>query len=557
MNDPMGFSAAATSSAPVEKILKVRSEQVLDVSKCELVLNLGVFFDGTGNNMIIDKPKLQHTNIVRLYENYKLSLKEGYDCLYVPGVGTPFPEIGEKGESNLGNGFAIGCEERVLYALCWLLNAFHLAAMGGPLWNNDEVKALCRTQSRNFNINLREDTDQLSKMGLADGLRMPYFFGDGKRESILREQGRAMQSKLAHAKPRIKECFIDIFGFSRGAAEARVFASWLNQILVKGAFAGIPVHFRFLGIIDTVASAGFFSGIVSGIAGGDGGHSGWAHHESLLIPTSVKNCVHMVAMHELRKNFPLDSVRINGVLPSNCQEIAYPGAHSDVGGGYAPGELGVSVGTTPYESDSLKLSQIPLKHMFQCASAAGVPFALNRSSFDSFAIHPRLDKAFRDFLAVSGSHPRQMHEWLQPYLNWRNEIRERFSSQQHVQRATEKDRKLLIDFNRWFCAHEQVLRNRAKRSIQLPGFSGMLQRAPEAPFDSQAQEIWAIANSAAPTCADLHAMFDGFVHDSMAGFNHQSVELSGYWRYRKGFLGTALVRTADASPENEQTRNTA
>jgi hypothetical protein len=118
--------------------------------------------------------------------------------------------------------------------------------------------------------------------------------------SVESKQMRELQSKLMHAKPRVKECFIDIFGFSRGAAEARVFTSWLNQILDVGKFAGVPLHFRFLGIIDTVASAGFFSGIVGGVVGGDGGHSGWAHHESLAIPESVKNCVHMVAMHELR-----------------------------------------------------------------------------------------------------------------------------------------------------------------------------------------------------------------------------------------------------------------
>jgi hypothetical protein len=558
MNDPMGFSTTTTLSAPTEKIQKVQSLSMLDAEKCEIILNLGVFFDGTRNNMAIDKPKLQHTNIVRLFENYKRSLKDGYDCLYIPGVGTPFPEIGETGESNLGNGFAIGCEERVLYALCWLLNAFHRAGVGPPLWNDDEVKALCRTQSRNLNFTHHEDAVALKKLGLDDGLRMGHFFG-GERESILNRQVKQLRSKLAHSKPRVKECFIDIFGFSRGAAEARVFTNWLNQLLDGGKFAGVPLHFRFLGIFDTVASAGFFSGMAGGVVGGDGGHSGWAHHESLVIPASVKNCVHMVAMHELRKNFPLDSVRLKGVLPPNCHEFAYPGAHSDVGGGYAPGELGVSVGATPYESDSLKLSQIPLKHMFECAIAAGAPLALKSSGspYNSFAIHPQLEQVFRDFLAVSGPRPRQMHEWSQPYLNWRNEIRNRFSSQQHVLRATEKDRKLLIEFNKWFCAHEQVLRSRTTRNVQLLSFVGLLQRIPEVLLDPEAQNIWTIANSAAPTCASLHTMFDGFVHDSMAGFNHQSIELSGYWRYRKGFLGTELVRTADASPENEQTRNMA
>lgn len=44
--------------------------------------------------------------------------------------------------------------------------------------------------------------------------------------------------------------------------------------------------------------------------------------------------------------------------------------------------------------------------------------------------------------------------------------------------------------------------------------------------------------------------FDDFVHDSMAGFDHCSFELTGYWRYRKGYLGRSdarIVSNDDAS----------
>ena len=33
-------------------------------------------------------------------------------------------------------------------------------------------------------------------------------------------------------------------------------------------------------------------------------------------------------------------------------------------------------------------------------------------------------------------------------------------------------------------------------------------------------------------------MFDLYVHDSLAGFDHNSIEMSGYWRYRRGFIGS-------------------
>ncbi|WP_206337544.1 phospholipase effector Tle1 domain-containing protein, partial [Pseudomonas viridiflava] len=83
----------------------------------------------------------------------------------------------------------------------------------------------------------------------------------------------------------------------------------------------------------------------------------------------------MVAMHEIRKNFPLDQVAVGDVMPENCHEFAYPGAHSDVGGGYAPGGLGLAIGDSPEDGDTRKLSQIPLNHMFECAVAAGTPMS--------------------------------------------------------------------------------------------------------------------------------------------------------------------------------------
>ena len=46
-------------------------------------------------------------------------------------------------------------------------------------------------------------------------------------------------------------------------------------------------------------------------------------------------------MHENRPSFPLDRiVRPDGSLPPGASEYAFPGMHSDVGGGYAPSEQG-------------------------------------------------------------------------------------------------------------------------------------------------------------------------------------------------------------------------
>ncbi|MFY0583563.1 hypothetical protein ACN28S_63020 [Cystobacter fuscus] len=46
----------------------------------------------------------------------------------------------------------------------------------------------------------------------------------------------------------------------------------------------------------------------------------------------------MIAAHEIRNSFPVDSVLQGNSYPKNCREMVYPGAHSDVGGGYRRGE---------------------------------------------------------------------------------------------------------------------------------------------------------------------------------------------------------------------------
>jgi Uncharacterized alpha/beta hydrolase domain (DUF2235) len=57
----------------------------------------------------------------------------------------------------------------------------------------------------------------------------------------------------------------------------------------------------------------------------------WAN--GLEIPPLIEQCVHMVAAHEIRNSFPLDSALQGLQYPFNVREMVYPGAHSDVGGG--------------------------------------------------------------------------------------------------------------------------------------------------------------------------------------------------------------------------------
>ncbi len=133
---------------------------------------------------------------------------------------------------------------------------------------------------------------------------------------------------------------VDIIGFSRGAAEAREFA---NRIARKRS----PVTVRFMGLFDTVASIGI---------PGNGVNPGY----DLSIGNDIKYVFQATANDERRTLFPLHSIKSNtgiGNTPTRI-EIGFPGAHSDVGGGYEDGDL----------------SDGPLMEMWKRGKAACVPF---------------------------------------------------------------------------------------------------------------------------------------------------------------------------------------
>ncbi len=563
MNEIPTVKIAATLTAPTKLVKPVRPNNPIDSSKCECYVNVGFFFDGTNNNRKIDSPKLGHSNIVRLYESYLENSKKQTFKHYMFGVGTPFPEINETGKSTLGNGFGIGCEARVLYAMLKFIDSIHEVAFEEALFSENQIRALCSVGIKTAAAST--DVTALAELGLDTGLLMPDFFGTGIRDEFFQVKIKEMAVKLAsNKKPIIKECFLDVFGFSRGAAEARVFCSWLEQLMDKGRFAGIPVRFRFLGIMDTVASGGFWSSVNAGLRNVPGGHSGWADVKYLRLPKGIENCVHMVAMHEFRKNFPLDEAGVDGVLPPNTQEFAYPGAHSDVGGGYDPAELGVSVGTDWIISDSLKLSQIPLNHMYDCAIAAGVPMDKSRAIvgkwFDPFAMAPALTKAYNDFLTFSGCTARPMNVWSQRYLNWRWQNRLAYSSLEHVKKANKSDKVKLQKFNEILMDDAELIERAAIREKQggilsfIPNAWSVTDKMKMSVLDKEAGKVLSLAKASAKVSATEAHFFDNYVHDSLAGFDRANIEMTGYWRYRKGFIGGEMggIVMNESKPDDVQ-----
>ena len=103
----------------------------------------------------------------------------------------------------------------------------------------------------------------------------------------------------------------------------------------------------------------------------------WA--SGMRIGRIVKRCVHMLSAHENRNAFPLDSTLYEAspdyfAFPSTTTEMLYPGVHSDVGGGYRPGEGGCRA------EKGAQLSLIALRAMHEQAIGGSTTSPAARST---------------------------------------------------------------------------------------------------------------------------------------------------------------------------------
>lgn len=346
------------------------SNSKLPVGSCAQLVWFSFFFDGTGNNLSADFGLNKHSNVAKLYRAHKGEDNSGANAaagsagatsiyrIYIPGLGTYFREIGDEGigYSNIA-GLVAG-------------------------WNGDA--------------------------------RLAWALGEYDRAM------RTIVQRTDDPKNKLIEVNISVFGFSRGAALARAFIHDFvaNRCLHTGDGIWVlkqgnhRIRIRFMGLFDTVASAGtpmsgnnmrvkdakgtyavqrdnrfrhFKDTVPTVLAfaptaapgadpapGTANGHVGWG--DRMLIPDMVEEVRHFVAAHEVRNSFPLDSIQVmEGPArwrhrPNKFFEYVYAGVHSDVGGSYKPGEGGKN------EEGSTKLGLLPLRAMFDFALDSGVPF---------------------------------------------------------------------------------------------------------------------------------------------------------------------------------------
>lgn len=456
---------------------------------CEKIIWTGMFFDGTNNNKDRDLRDNSYSNIAVLYNTFRSSVKSGYFKYYIPGLGTPFPEIGEISESDDGKSMAVGGDSRLHYAMIQMYNSIHQAVFNDrPLIEPLETKQVVTSIDK--------------------GLKTVWLLGSRKRTDYFDAAEKRLRAAIKEKRPQIKLINLSVFGFSRGAAEARGFCNWLLQGCREEGdgytFCGIPIRFQFLGLFDTVASVGLADSSPVG-----NGFFDWADG-TMKISQAVERCVHLVAAHEIRKSFPLSSGRDDGAYPDNCNEIVYPGAHCDVGGGYSPGDQGkAGKGRTQLAS------QIPLVKMYLEAQKTGVPLLAlreldqrgDKQTVADLEIDVELAARFQAYAKWSHIAPQTVEqvlfEHMRLYWRWRLHIRSKIEELDSYKAAGEQDKEDLVASELDFL-HDVLKLQRARRKKFAMDTS-------QVAAEEEVEKNF-------PVPVEVSHFFDRHIHDSHASF---------------------------------------
>jgi hypothetical protein len=241
-------------------------------------------------------------------------------------------------------------------------------------------------------------------------------------------------------------------------------------------------------------------------------------------------------------------------MADNVRQIAYPGMHSDVGGGYLPTEQGKSG----------QLSQIPLNDMYYEALKAGVPL-LSRDEIngrpalkEQFDIPTDLLAAYKAYWSDSRVNTNAsgnegvldvIHQHTRQYLQWRKALPAKvdLENRDFYSQAEIDDRDRLKEAQNGLAEQVNALRATLQSPLKTAGtdaFLNLLSPAAAAkytwehrPASSETRELFSAAISNAQVPIGVQRLFDRYLHDSRAGFRipkkmePQDVT-GGYLRYR-------------------------
>ncbi|MBE5271164.1 DUF2235 domain-containing protein [Stenotrophomonas sp. B2] len=292
-------------------------------SDCGTDLFLGCFFDGTRNHRLnsLRRQDKTESNISRLFDVFDRDQGSNSDkratrfASYIQGVGTEaLKEVGDTGtgwHARAGAAAGWGGEGRVNWMLMQvqdhLLTHFAETTVTSAMGFDSPVP-VARKMSADLRLSLQdvERLAQAARMPLSNYLAVNQgekeldlrnslsggFWNmvgalqrvrgthlaradHAARRAVLQERRAFLAKKVAAFQaqnPRVDRIRLSIFGFSRGAAEARVFCNWLGDACDPGRgplrLCGIPVQIDFMGLFDTVASVGaaqsFFESVLDG-----------------------------------------------------------------------------------------------------------------------------------------------------------------------------------------------------------------------------------------------------------------------------------------------------
>lgn len=395
----------------------------------------------------------------------------------------------------------------------------------------------------------------------------------GKGEARIRWMLNELDKHVSQFMPFVNQINVAVFGFSRGATQARAFVRMLTDKLAyehagrlfwekQGLDPGRPrVVVYFMGLFDTVSSVGFggsrlekaapylvrpiLGPVLGPVAGGvlhsldKGGHAVWA--QDLRIPDHVLKCVHFIAAHEVREKFSSDSVREDQVLPDNCTETFYPGMHSDVGGGYEH---------ISQEGRTNELSRVSLTNMYINAYKAGVPFKAPSQVINAagslFEISSRLEACWDIYFGakgVIGVDPAPTNGKLEVQIMWHMNryYQWRASRRRRLEQGVLKpeggvDKFMKITDKEWSADLKDVVDNKTG------WVRGTVFKHEEAMYESF-YGAW-IRSLGGEALQGFQQFFDFYVHDSIAGFKSQMADSgmgfaeSSRWSVnRKVFMG--------------------
>lgn len=312
------------ASMPLEREEEEEEEETELPLRQQITLRLGMFFDGTGNNMAnaafteqcrrqdlaqIGEEQLQ--DIQRFCESREYADTNGdgiYDVLPAGSYGNEASNV-----AVLYDMYADQRDQRL----------------------SDESRAACLAVYLDGSGTSSGGED--SFWGLASGSQHTGVLAAVRRAP---DKINLALSSFLSENPGIEitELYFDVFGFSRGAAAARHFVNEVikpgggvltevfnasAKFLAAGFDWGRHASINFVGLFDTVAA----------IADPDRGD--WSAGDSsnpgvnlYLPPHCARQVVQLTAINERRYNFSLNRVH------SSHLEIPLPGVHSDIGGGY-------------------------------------------------------------------------------------------------------------------------------------------------------------------------------------------------------------------------------